>query len=104
MKRKEGWQEFVEIMLTVVETELCFLEMEIEGVFCYAVELQQAAFGEAPEARDAIYVTRTCDELIVAMVDTEVLVEAHIDQAVMAAPAVGVQDGFRTRLTTDNRL
>ena len=41
-------------MQTVVEAELRFLQVQVEGLFWDAVELAQAAFSEAPEALDSV--------------------------------------------------
>jgi hypothetical protein len=71
----------------MIEAELCFFEMEVEGMFGDAVELEQAAFGEAPEAFDAVDVLWSAGELVVGVADPEVLVEAEIDQAVVTSPA-----------------
>ena len=40
-----------------------------------------------PKALDAVDVNIAAGELIVAMVDPQMFVKAHIDQAVIAAPA-----------------
>ena len=57
----------------MVETELGFLEVEVEGPTGDSLELGEAMLGEGPEALDAVDVVRTNGELIVAMVNPEVL-------------------------------
>src|SRR6266581_8064968 len=88
----------------MIEAELCFFEMEVEGMFGDAVELEQAAFSEAPEAFDAVDVLRSAGELVVGVADPEVLVEAEIDQAVVTSPAVGMEHGFGSDSAADHRL
>ncbi len=88
----------------MIEAELCFFEMEVEGMFGDAVELKQAAFREAPEAFDAVDVLRSAGELVVGVADPEVLVEAEIDQAVVTSPAVGMEHGFGSDSAADHRL
>ena len=88
----------------MVETELGFFEMEVEGMFWDAVELEQAAFGEAPEAFDSVDVVRSADELVLSVADPEVLVEAEINQSVVASPAIGMEDGFEPNSAADDRL
>jgi hypothetical protein len=68
-----GWQGFVEVLLFVIEAELCLFEVEVERVFWNPVELDQAVLGEAPEALDTIDVAGTAAELILAVIDPEVL-------------------------------
>src|SRR5260370_27435512 len=88
----------------MIEAELCFFEMEVEGMFGDAVELEQAAFGEGPEAFDGVDVLRSADELIVGVADPEVLVEAEIDQAIVTSPAVSMEHGFGSDSAADHRL
>ena len=54
----------------------------------HAVELLQASFGKAPKAFDAVDVTRAKTELVIAMLDTQGLDIADINQSVIAAPAI----------------
>jgi hypothetical protein len=88
----------------MIEAELCFFEMEVEGMFGDAVELEQAAFSEAPEAFDAVDVLWSAGELVVGVADSEVLVEAEIDQAIVTSPAVGMEHGFGSDSAADHRL
>lgn len=90
--------------MAVVEAELGFFQMKVEGMFRNSVELEQTAFGEAPEAFDAVDVVRSPSELVVGVADPEVLVEAEIDQAVVASPAVGVEYGFWSDSSTNDGL
>ena len=70
------------------------LEMEVEGVSRQALELGQPALGQAPEAFDAVDMDGAFGELVAGMVDADVAI-AEVDQAVVAAPAIGVDDGAR---------
>ena len=76
----------------MVEAPLGFLEVEVECVSGYTLELYEPHLGHAPEALDAIDVNRAAGELIAGMVDPEVTI-AEIDEAVVAAPSIGVDDG-----------
>ncbi len=59
----------------MVEAKLCLFQVEVEGAFRHAAELCETAFGETPEALDAVDVIALLDELVVVMLDPEVLVE-----------------------------
>ncbi len=76
----------------MVEAPLGFLEVEVECVSGHTHELYEPHLGHAPEALDAIDVNRAAGELIAGMVDPEVTI-AEIDEAVVAAPSIGVDDG-----------
>ena len=69
--------------------------MEIIGVRGNGVELRQTAFGEAPKALDAIDVVLAHGKLMGFVIHAEMFLIAHIDQPVIAGPAVGVDDGFQ---------
>ena len=72
------------------------LEMEVEGVSRQALELGQPDLGQAPEAFDAVDMDGAFGELVAGMVDADVAI-AEVDQAVVAAPAIGVDDRGSTR-------
>ena len=68
-----------------------------------ALELGQPDLGQAPEAFDAVDMDGSPGELVAGMIDTDVAI-AEIDQAVVAAPAIGVDDGARVDPAADNTL
>jgi hypothetical protein len=67
----------------------------------HAVELGEAAFGEAPEALDAVYMDAVLGKVL-RLVDPEVAVVADIDEAVVTRPAVGDEDGVQRDVAPDN--
>lgn len=69
-----------------------------------AVELLQPSLSEAPEAFDAVSMGRASDELIYAMIDSEVLNRADINQAIIATPPITVDDSFGSCSTANNGL
>ena len=52
------------------------------------MKLLETMFSITPEALDAVDVVRASDELALPVVDSEVLRVAHVNQAVVAAPAI----------------
>ena len=87
----------------MVESKFSFFEVKVEGVAGDAVELGQSSFGVAPEGLDAVDVGLEVGELVVVMPDAEVLGVADVDQAVIASPAVAVNDAGQVDLAA-NRL
>ena len=63
-------------------------------MFRQALELGQPDFGQAPEAFDAVDMNGSFRNLVAGMIDADVAI-AEIDEAVVAAPAIGVDDGAR---------
>lgn len=78
--------------------------MQVEGASRDSIELLQATLGRAPEALNAIDVLRALHKLIVAMMDSEVLCVSDINQAVRAAPAVGVDGSINRDAAPNNGL
>ena len=88
----------------MVEAELRLFEVEVEGVSGHTAELCQASFCQAPEALDSVDVVALAGELVVPMLDPEVLVEAQVDQTVVACPAVGVEHRAEACSATNHSL
>ena len=94
----------VQIFAPQIEPILALFQVQIELLRGDAVELMQPTLSITPEALDAVDVVRTSDELVGPVVDPEVLRVADIDQAVVAAPPVRVNDDLRCHAATDNGL
>ena len=76
----------VKIIVSIVEAPLAFFEVKVKRVSRHAIELLQSALGKAPEALDAINVTRAKAEFVVTMLDSQVFGITNIDQSIVAAP------------------
>src|SRR5262245_9622176 len=78
------------------------MEKEIFGA--NAAPLRQPRLGRAPEALNAIDVdASTPDKHAVAMFDPEVFAVAEVDQAVIADPAIRVNDARQGNTPANNR-
>lgn len=91
-------------MVAVVIPEFALLEVQKERDFAHAFELGQSGFRDTPEAFDAVDVVVALGKLIIAMVDAEMLVIAHIDETVVAFEAIGVDHAVQGDFASDNRL
>jgi hypothetical protein len=69
-----------------------------------SIELLESPFSKASETLDTVDVLRATGELIGSMLDSEVLRVAGINQAIVAAPPVRVNDGLRRDATAGNGL
>ena len=67
----------------------------MKGVFWNALKLRQTHLSQPPEAFDAVDMGWAIDELVPGMI-YPIMTIAYIDQSVIAAPAIGVDDGRRT--------
>ena len=88
----------------MVEAKLGFLQMQLEFVVANAMKLRQPVLGIAPERLNAIDVVGASSEFMVAVIDPKVLLQTEIDQAVIARPAIGVNDAVGIDLAADDGL
>ena len=78
--------------MSMVESEFCFFEVQVERMFCNAIELTQASLGVAPERFDAVDVRPLIGEFISPVLDAQVLGVADIHEPIVAGPAIGMDD------------
>ena len=88
----------------MVESELRFFEVEIEGVSRHPLESGESVLGETPEGLDPIDVVAAICELVFAVPDPEMSRVSDINQAVIAKPAIAVDDGIEADLSPNNPL
>ncbi len=88
---------------STLPTPLALLEVEVKGVTREAVELPKPALRERPEGFDAVDVDAVpFREFVVPVVHPEVPVVADVNEPVVPAPAVRVDDGIE-RNTSQNQ-
>ena len=78
--------------------------MQVKGAFLHAMELGKAVFCVAPKALDSVDVVWSECEFVVAMIDSQMLIESQIDEPVIPSPSIGVKHGFKTRLAANDGL
>lgn len=91
-------------MTPMIKPKLTFFKMQVKSAWAHSPEPGEAAFGVAPEAFDAVDMGPPVSEFITAMIDPEMLPIADINQAIVAAPAVGIDNTLRGHLAPYNRL
>ena len=67
-------------------------------------ETDQTCFGKSPKAFDAVNMRMLISEFVIAMLNTIVFFITQINQAIIAAPAVGMDDAFKLNMTTYDPL
>ncbi len=88
----------------MVEAPLTLLQVQREGLCGHAVELLQATLTETPERLDAIDVALVGSELIIAVIDSVMFTVTDINQPVVTAPAIRVDDRGYRDATANNGL
>jgi hypothetical protein len=90
--------------MSVVESELRFFEVKVEGVPGHTFELSEAVFGEAPEGLDAIDVVFFFGELVLTMSYPEVFGVADVNEPVVTDPTVCMDDRVEADLASYDLL
>ena len=88
----------------MIEAEFCFFQMERKCAFAHAVKLRQAMLGKAPKAFDSVDVIRSDGKFVVPVMDAKVSCVAEINQAVVTAPAIGVNRRIKLGMAANHRL
>jgi len=88
----------------MIKAKFGLFQMQQKGVFGHTLELVEAGFSQAPEGLDAVGVRGPLNELVLAVAGAIMAVGAHINQPVIAAPAVGVDHGRTVNFTANNGL
>ena len=78
--------------------------MQVEGARRNSIELLEPAFSMTPEALNTVDVMCSAHKLVVAMIDSIMLRVADINEAVIAAPSVRVDDCSERDATANNGL
>ena len=88
----------------MIESKLTLFKMQVKCTGGHATESKQARFGIPPETFNSIDVITAFGKFILAMINPELLTVTNIDQAIIAAPAVRVDDAFEFHSAANNRL
>lgn len=78
--------------------------MQVKGRAAHAAELHESGLRHAPEALDAVNVSRAARELVAVVPDAIVLLVAHVDDAVVRTKAVSMNRRRQLDIAADNRL
>jgi len=88
----------------VIESEFTFFEVKIKGFPWNSIELCKSSFGIRPEGFNAINVAITSNKFIFTMMHTKMLFVPHVDQPIVASPAVRVDHTVEPHLASDRAL
>ena len=91
-------------MVPIIKPEFAFFQVQVKGCSRDSVEFLKSSFGKRPERFDSIYMGFSTGEFISSMTYTIMLFIAHINQTVMPAPLVGMNNRIRIDLSADNCL
>jgi hypothetical protein len=88
----------------MVEPELGLFQVNNELIFRDTLELHKPVFGIPPKTLNSVDVAAASAKLIFTMVDTKMLRIPQIDQAVITAPTVIMDNAFNVGVTSYDLL
>ena len=88
----------------MVKPKLTFFKMQVEGAGGHTAKPNQACFRIAPESFNAIDVSVPFGKFVLAVIDAKMFAITYINQAIVATPAVRVDDALQLDSAPDHRL
>ena len=85
----------------MVEPKLALFEMQGKGMRMGSPVFDKAGFGISPEPFDPIDMGLVFNELILSMIHSQVLSITNVHQAIVATPAVRVDDAIQADLSSN---
>jgi hypothetical protein len=89
-------------MMTMVPSELTFLEVKKEFIFADAVEFEESMLSEAPKGFDAVDKVLAAGKFVFVVMDTMMAKTAR-HQAIVSFPAVGVNVALGEHISSEDR-
>ncbi len=94
----------IQIITAMIKTKFAFFEMEEKLIGTKAIELLHTAFGKGPKTFDAVNMNGAIGKLIVGMIDAKMFLKTDINQSVITAPFVGMNNNFGSDAAANNGL
>jgi len=88
----------------VVEAKLTLLQMQIECRTAHSFELNEPGLSKTPEAFNAIDMSIAPNKLVFAMLDSIMLLIAHVHNAIVRTKAVSMDSRRQSNLAANNGL
>ena len=76
----------------MIESKFTFFKVSVEGALMDPSETDKSSFCIPPEAFDPIHMRAAADKLIFAMIDAEMFPIPDIDQPIVSAPSVRINE------------
>ena len=88
----------------MIESKFTFFKVQVEGALMDPSETDETSFCIPPEAFDPIHMRAAADKLIFAMIDAEMFPIPDIDQPIVPAPSVRINDAIQGDLPSNAPL
>ena len=88
----------------MIKPKLAFLQMEIKSMFLHSPETNQASFCIGPETFYSVNMTMLIGKFILSVLHSIVLLITKVYEAIIATPAIRVNDAFGVYTASDNAL
>ena len=90
--------------MPVIKAEFGFFQVQVKRMSCYAVKLYQTVFRITPKRLDTVNVLRSTSKLILPVMHPKMLCKSHINQTVITAPSVSIDDALNGDMSAYNLL
>ena len=90
--------------MTMVKAILSFFKVQLEGPTGKTFELSQSKFSKSPKRFNPVNVGVSLGELVVAVIDTVMLLIAQIHETVVSAPPVRIKDAVKSNSPLNHRM
>ena len=88
--------------MPVIKAEFGFFQMQVKFMFCYAMKLYQTVFRITPKRLNTVNVLRSMSKLILPVIHTKMLCKPYINQTMITAPSVSIDDALNGDMSAYN--
>lgn len=88
----------------MIKAKLSLLQVPVKSLLRDPVEFSQASLGVTPERFNSVDMVTSPGKFVLAMMDSEMLVKTQVDQSMISSPAIGVNEAFWIRFSTNDGL
>lgn len=88
----------------MIKAIFSLFQVQIERMFRYAIKLCHAPFGVAPKRLDTIDMPISIGKFIFTVMHPKVLIKTNVNQTIIPAPAIRVNQRIRRDTSSDNAL
>lgn len=94
MKTDDFQAQLIYVLISMIESEFAFFEMQEECGFMKTTELCQSCFRNSPEVLNTIDMVGAIGKFVLSMSDSMMLFISKIDQAVIGLEPIGIDSRF----------
>jgi hypothetical protein len=87
-------EQLINVLASMIESELTFFEMQVECGFMEIAELCQSHFLDSPEIFYTVYMVRAIGKFVLSVFDSIMLFVPEINQTIIGFESIGIDNRF----------